>query len=982
MKYFLHFIILFFTQLLFSQTGIIKGSTVEEATGRTIPGISIKILNTKFFTISDSDGNFTFRNVPVGKYEVEFAAVSFDGKTISEVEVIVNETVTVNVSLTEKNTKLDEVQIKVTRSNKVESIKSLLTMQKNSIRVSDGISAESIKRTPDRTTSDVLKRISGASIQDNKFVIIRGLNDRYNTSYLNGSPLPSSEPDRKAFSFDIFPANMIDNLVIYKTASPDLPGEFAGGVIEINTKAVPDKDFQSLTIGTGYNTITTGKDQQYYQGGTSDWLGKDDGTRSLFPNVPSSINMLALQAVRNDGNQQAIIDISKNFQNDWTIYDKTFAPNTNFQYTMGKFFKVKEESNVGFLFSLTHSSSNNFNETSRRSFDDVGVLVRNQMDKSYSNQVLFGAIANISFKLNPNNSFTFKNLYSVNSDNRYIDRDGAINQDPDALSAKTTARLFTANNIYTSQILGEHFLPSSQLKINWVLGYDLVERNIPSERRNTYTYIKFEDGTVGPSNAIFSINNVGAEYPGAIFSSNNVEDVYFGKLDLNRKFKITESFTTDIKIGGALQTRKRDFAARQLGYIPFNGNFKGRNYGDNTFDGTISAQPNATIFNPNNMGVTGLNKSGLVLFEGTRGNDAYTASSVLQSAYTMFDHSYKKFRFVWGVRMESYLQKLNAFTDAGKPVVIDDERIDFLPSGNLIYGLTKTQNIRLSASRTLNRPEFRELAPFLFFDIATRFNTEGTETLQVATIDNYDLRYEIFPGKGQLFSISAFYKKFQNPIELQALANNTNKYQNAKSGENKGIEIEYRTLLGSIVNNDENKILNDLTLYTNVAIIKSRVDISNLIQSTTLEDIPLQGQSPYVFNAGLQYINKDYGWSSALNVNRVGNRIALQSNQTAGGFVPALWEKSRTFLDFQITKTILKNKLEFKLNAQNILAQDLVFYNNTNAPNQAVTGFNGFINNVFTGNKDNTNSYNETIDDTVFVTKFGRTFSFAISYMF
>jgi outer membrane receptor for ferrienterochelin and colicin len=169
---------------------------------------------------------------------------------------------------------------------KKESVRSLLVQQKNSASVSDGISAESIRKTPDKNTSDVLKRISGASIQDNKFVIIRGLNDRYNTSYINGSPLPSSESDRKAFSFDIFPANMLDNIIIYKTATPDLPGEFAGGVIQINTKSTTEKDFQSLSIGGGYNTITTGKNQIYYKGGNTDWLGIDDGTRALPNNFP------------------------------------------------------------------------------------------------------------------------------------------------------------------------------------------------------------------------------------------------------------------------------------------------------------------------------------------------------------------------------------------------------------------------------------------------------------------------------------------------------------------------------------------------------------------------------------------------------------------------------------------------------------------------------------------------------------------------
>jgi outer membrane receptor protein involved in Fe transport len=972
---------LFVTQFIFSQTGIIKGTTVEEATGKTIPGISVKIQNTKYLTISDADGNFIFRNIPVGKYDLEFTSLSFDGKIISEVEVIANETASLNVSLAEKNTKLEEVQIKVTK-NKTESIKSLLTMQKNSIRVSDGISAETIKRTPDRTTSDVLKRISGASIQDNRFVIIRGLNDRYNTSYLNGAPLPSSEPDRKAFSFDIFPANMIDNLVIYKTASPDLPGEFAGGVIEINTKAVPDKNFQSISIGSGYNTVTTGKDQQYYKGGNTDWLGIDDGSRSLSPNVPSSQDMQALQSVRNDLNQEALINISKNYQTDWNSYNKDFAPNTNFQYTLGRYFKVKEESHLGFLFSVTHSTSNSYEETALKTFASPGVLEIDQLSKNYLQRVLLGGIANISFKLNPNNNFTFKNLYSINTENGFLDRDGALNQDPDKLQAKTTARQFTANNIYSSQLIGEHYLPDTKLKINWNVAYNNVQRTIPSERRNTYNYFKFEDGSTSPLSTLFLTNTVSPESAGVIFSSKNAEDVYFGKIDLNRKFKITDDFATDFKIGGLFQRRNRDFESRLLGYTAFNGAFNGVNYGTDTYDGSIGLQPNATIFNANNMGVLGPNRSGLVLFDATRPNDAYDATSKLNVGYVMFDHSYKKFRLVWGFRIEDFNQKLNAFTDAGKAILVNQTQTDILPSLNLIYGLTKTQNLRFSVSRTLNRPEFRELAPFVFYDVATRFNTEGNPDLKIATIDNYDLRYEIFPGKGQLFSASLFYKRFQDPIEIQAKANNTNRYENAKSGVNQGIELEYRTLLGSIVGNDVNKFLNDMTLYTNLAIIKSRVDISNLIQSSTLEDIPLQGQSPYVFNAGLQYINKDYGWGSSLNVNRVGNRILFQANQTVNTNVPALWEKSRTFLDLQITKSFLKNKIEAKLNIQNILAQNLVIYQNNDKNPENLKGLNGFINNVFTGSASNPNSYNPDVDDTIFLTKLGRTFSFSVSYSF
>ena len=255
MKYFYSLLIVLISSTIYSQTAIIKGTVVEEGTGKSIPGVLVKVLNTKLATQTDASGEFIIRNVPVGKQELQFSDFTLETKIISDVDAIKDETTTLTVSMAEKNNTLNEVVIKKTKM-KAESVASLLSVQKNSTRVSDGISAETIKRTPDRTTSDVLKRISGASVQDNKFVIIRGLNDRYNTTYLNGAPLPSTEPDRKAFSFDIFPANMLDNLVIYKTATPDLPGEFAGGIIEINTKATPDKNFETLSMGSGFNTIT------------------------------------------------------------------------------------------------------------------------------------------------------------------------------------------------------------------------------------------------------------------------------------------------------------------------------------------------------------------------------------------------------------------------------------------------------------------------------------------------------------------------------------------------------------------------------------------------------------------------------------------------------------------------------------------------------------------------------------------------------
>lgn len=974
MKIFYSLLLLFTAQFVFSQQSIIKGKTIEEATGKSLPNVLISIKNTKLSTTSDSDGNFIIRNVAIGKYDLEFSAYTFETKIISDVEVINNETTTLTVSLSEKNNSLDEVVIKTVKA-KTESIKSLLTMQKNSVRVSDGISAESIKRTPDKTTSDVLKRISGASIQDNKFVIIRGLNDRYNASYLNGAPLPSTESDRKAFSFDIFPANMLDNLVIYKTASPDLPGEFAGGVIEINTKATPDKNFQSISVGGGYNTITTGKNQLYAKGGSTDWLGIDN-SRALPSYLSNANDFKALQNTNSESSKLQIAQYAKSFQTDWSLYNKNFSPNTSFQYTLGRYFKLQNDQSLGFVMSLSHTKTNNYNETERREYETAGVLTKNQLDQSYATQTLLGAIANISLKINANTNFSFKNLYSINAENKVIDRNGSLSQESDPLYIHSTARLFSSSKIYSGQLIGEHFLPISKIKINWVGSFNKVSRTIPNERRNTYTYTKFDDGTVSQPSAFFN-NTISFDSPGVMYSSQSTEYLYSTKADISKKFKFSDNSNNEVKIGGFTQSRFRNFDARLLGYIPFSGLIGGVQYnGISTY-----SEPESTIFNASNIGIIGPKKSGLTLFDGTKGNDSYKADSKLNTAYIMLDNSYKKIRVVWGVRMENYAQNLNSKSDKGDPVTVNNSQTNFLPSVNLIVSATKTQNIRLSYSKTLNRPEFRELAPFLFYDIATKFNTSGDPKLKTADIQNVDFRYEIFPGKGQLFSLSVFYKDFKNPIELQALANNSNQYKNAKSGTNRGVELEYRTLLSSVFGSKETKLLDDLTLFTNVAVIRSKADISNL--TTDAEDIPLQGQSPYVLNAGMQYMNKEYGWSSSLNLNRIGNRIAIHGNQTPSGGTPAYWEKSRTFLDFQLAKSFLKNKLEFKFNVQNILKQDLIFYQNNEKekPTPKVTGFRSTINSIFTGDSQNKNGYASN-DDVVWRTKFGQTFSLSLNYNF
>ena len=613
------------------ENSIITGTVIEESTGKPLPGVLVVIIGTKFSTQTDAEGKFYFRKMPAGQYILEFSLFSFSTKVVDEVVVVDKEATVLNVSLTEMNGVLDEVVVKKTVKAKAESVQSLLTMQKNSVRVSDGISAESIKRTPDKTTSDVLKRISGTSIQDNKFVIIRGLNDRYNTTYLNGSPLPSTEPDKKAFSFDIFPANMLDNLLIHKTASPDLPGEFAGGVIDINTKSTPDKNFQSISVGAGYNTITTNKTK--YQANDI-----KTGLPSYFPN---SADFIALQNLKTETSIQQIATLAKNYQTDWNVDEGKFDPNTNLQFTLGRYFKFNGEQSLGLLASVTNNVTNVYGQGSLKEYETPGDLRKSFNNDNYRKQKLTGAILNLSLKLSTNNRFSFKNLYSITSESRYTDRLGTQNvQDVEPRMTTSTNRLFTQNKIYTGQLIGEHFLPESKIKLGWVGSYSNVQREIPSERRNSYEYIQYADGTQSVPTANFVVNAVGVDLPGSIFTSNNSENIFSTKIDISKKIDFSDNFSADIKMGGITQSRNRIFQARQLGYIPFNGRVNGINWGQNTFSSTIPTLPDATIFNSANMGIlsTSPRVSGLTLYEGTKGSDYYDAESSLDAGYIMIDN--------------------------------------------------------------------------------------------------------------------------------------------------------------------------------------------------------------------------------------------------------------------------------------------------------------------------------------------------------
>ena len=933
-----------------NKTGRISGRVIAAKTGEYLSSATVKIDNTSFLTKTDLDGYFAFSNVPLGTYNLTVSFVSYETKTVTDIVVTTTEAANVNFSMEPPSkTGLDEVVVTSRRSARQETMNSLLVTQKNSAVVSDGIAADIIRRTPDRNTSDVLKRVSGVSIQDNKFAVVRGLNDRYNAAFLNGAPLPSSENDRKAFAFDIFPANMLDNIVILKTASPDLTGEFAGGIININTISIPAKNATIISFGTGYNTQTTFKDGLTYRGGNTDWIGLDDGTRAIPDGMPATKDF--------PSNRDKRAEVARLYtDNTWGTVNRNTPMNLNFQFSQALNLKRKDNEFFGMLLSATYNKNYVFTggeinswEYNRDNPSVPPVKIGSFNNDTHNENTLAGLVANFSFKLNNNNRISLKNILSVNAEDRVFDRNGQPDapNDPEFF-AKSTALWYTSNVISSSQINGDHNLSKSKIRLNWLFGLGNVDRKIPDLRQ-----LQYAKGS-GSDDYIASIPSatVSASTSGSRFYSTTGEKIYSAKLDLSRNFGEKSKIRTQVKIGGNYQFRDRDFNARLLGFGTF------RPAGG--FDNSLLMLPNNEIFNPSNLGLKANNKGGFLLLEGTNPTYAYTASSELMAAYLMGDSRIgEKLRLVYGVRMESFNQKLNSFLNFTDKLELNTDKTDFLPSLNAVYSLNAKQNLRFSYSKTLNRPEFRELAPFAFFDFNNNIVVGGNPNLVRATIDNLDLRYEVYPGRGQVLSVSGFYKKFINPIELVSDPNNFNStaYQNAIDAENFGVEVEFRTLVGALIGKNDNEFLNRFTASANAAFISSRVQeapFAGVIKA--LENRTLQGQSPYLFNTSIAYIDPIKGWSSTISANRVGQRIFIVGSINE----PDTWEQGRTILDFQIAKTILAQKMEIKLNWRDMLRQDQIFF--------------------LDGNKNN--RYNEGVDKIFQARNFGSVLSFNVSYRF
>ncbi|SFI11807.1 outer membrane beta-barrel protein [Halpernia frigidisoli] len=892
------FFTLFTSGVVFSQTHVLEGRVLDENDNTPIQGVVIKVNNTDYVT--DISGYYSISLDANKTYILAISSNGYQSKEIDDVIIKPEENTHLDIVLGRVSAKENAIEGVVIKSTaRRETIASTISLQKNSGVVSQVIGVEAIKRSPDRNTGEVLKRVSGISVVDGKYIVVRGLSDRYNQAMLNGIQLSSTEPDRKTFSFDIFPSSVIETLVINKTFIPEYTGEWGGGLIQVNTKDVPSKKFFNAQVGVGANSITINREFLTNKGGKFDFLGIDSGYRKLPAGFPSKnqFNILSDEQKTKFGSLYA-----KNFGFGTIGYPE----NESLQLDGGFNTKIFGK-DLGVIAVFNYNNNKKRTETVNRFFtiNDQNANVNFDYNtEKYSNDIILGGLLNLSLKFNSNNKISLKNIITNTGTSSVSMRTGKDFEFDPVNGTNILARelSFKQTLFYNTTLSGNHKIDAlGGVTFNWYGSFGILDQYIPQLQRLQYN--EYPNLTGSPYIALISSGL--SQKSGSFFYSTLNDYLYNGGGDLSKSFELFGQKQT-VKGGYLFQVKDRIYNSR-----PFSAQMNG-------FNQNILTQPFETIFNAENFGTN----PGQFSFDEISGNQyRYIANTILNAGYLQFDSNFNPWlRAIYGLRVENFDQLVGS-TKRSDNRFVNTNVTDYMPALNLTAKLSSKMNLRLAGSQTVVRPEFRELSPVAYYDFDLGATVVGNKELERTKISSADIRWEYYPRNGEIISVAGFYKNFKNPIELYfnqsgVGTSNTFNYLNADKANAYGIEFELRKKLDFV------SALKNFTFGGNVALIDNKVT-----DQTTNIDRPMQGQSPYTVNFTLQYDSENSGISSTLLFNQIGRRILYVGNDQ----IPPIWENPRPLLDYQIAKKIWNKKGEIKLNISDILNQKAKYYHDLNA---------------------------------------------------
>ncbi len=890
----------------------ITGIVVDSETDEPLAGVTVRVIDTQIRVTTDETGTFSLE-LPSGTYKIQATASLYNTYMVPDFQVNALETpLPLQIRMAPQIVKLDAIKLPVQLSQSSE--RGLLEQRMRSSRIEDSISTEEISRLPASSAGDAIKRVTGVSIVGGRYVFVRGLGERYSNTLLNNVEIPSPEPNRRVVPMDIFPASLLASLQTVKTFTPDQPGGFAGGSVQVFTKDFPEDLTMSLSMSSGFNTQTTGADGLTYPGGNLDFLGFDDGSRDL-PGIVE--NSAADLPIRERGRftplgftPEQIQEFGQSFSNVWSPVRQVIPVNQSYKFSLGNSNTLFGKE-FGYLGVISYGNSHSYGTQVRNAFriglnETLSPVTSYNVERS-GNEVDWGGVLNTSLRFSPQHQLSIRTLFTHTAEDETRTWDG-FNADRNT-DLRSFRLRYVERELFSGQLAGTHDFNFGEpeleeleesdvvatanppdISMEWRLTYSRASRDEPDTRENIYE--DRGDGT-------YTFRDV--THSGSRFFFDLEDDEYNARAD----WKVPIGAEGLLKFGGLLRDRSRTFDARRFRFLP-----------SDNIDATVNlSDPPEILFQTKNIAPRVFE-----LRESTRATDNYLADHTIYSGYLMLDMPISaKWQFMAGGRLESSAQKVTTydpFSVAAKPIVANLDTLDLLPGANLTYRLTERMNLRLAASRTITRPDFRELAPFEFTDFVGGRTVLGNPELERTQINNFDFRWEAFPQIGGVLAISAFYKRFQKPIEqiVQPQAEVRITYENADAANNYGLELEARQNLGILTD-----ALRNFSVNTNAALISSQVVLPDVGIQTSSER-PLQGQCPYIVNVSVGYEAPNWGITSAIAYNIFGRRLSEVGNHG----VPDVYEQPRGQLDVSFSR-VVANYFKISISAKNLLDPDVHF---------------------------------------------------------
>jgi hypothetical protein len=832
-------------------SGRIAGRVIDRDTGRPLPGARIDVVAaaTQPALTTDLDGRYRTEPLPVGIYAIRATYIGYQAARIDSVAVAADRTELVNVALKAVPFELSAIEVEAQAAPRPSSEAGLLSMQQSAPVVSDGISAEAMKRTPDAHASDALVRVTGISVVEGKFVVVRGLPERYSNTLLNGAELVSTEPVKRIVPLDIFPASLLESIVTMKTASPDRPGDFAGGSVAITTKEFPEQFVLQGNLSQGYNSKATFRSVPLVRSSFGDLLGFDNGRRRLPAGAP---------AIGVFGSER----FAESIRNVWTPAAREVRPDLGLGFNIGGQ-GGSDARRLGYVFSWTYANRTTFNpDRLYFLYPDANTPAFRSLRFNESHAgVEWGAVFNVALSLGSSSKLGWKNLYTRQAQEDVV-RSAGFETVNNRVTQSYQVR-YVSEQMLQTQLTGDHQVGFLNSRFEWKGTLALAGRDEPDNRQAVYSSGQLSIGFENPT----------------LWTRFLDDRLHALQADWSIPISLRQAGDALVKFGGLYRRRARDFDSRYFEFRETDASVK---------NDPVLALPPEQAFAPENIGRV------LQIYSPGGHAEPYGADDDVDAAFVMVDVPViPRLRLVGGVRYEDWRLRIvpggRGSTRAGGPG--SQRAIDWLWSFNGTLRLSERMNLRFAGFRSVARPDAREVTANVYQGVVGECAYAGNLELVRTWINNGDVRWELYPRPGELFAVSAFYKGFHSPIVETASYPDGSRclitYRNAIYAQDYGLEIEARKSFGPF------------GISANFTRVKSRVEIPTIYGHFD-PDLTLQGQSPWLANGMLSY--GDSRVNGTLSFNFFSERVARYGfgSEALPQQSPSLVERGRATVDAKV----------------------------------------------------------------------------------